>query len=137
MMKVTYRSTKSLPGDQVLKLYRSINWSAARRPARLLAALRRSDSVVSAWVDGVLVGLGNAISDHGLVVYYPHLLVLPEYQNKGIGREIMKRLMKCYRGFHQHILIAEFKAAGFYRKCGFTRAGKTVSMWIFTGTEHG
>jgi hypothetical protein len=25
---------------------------------------------------------------------------------------------------------------GFYRACGFTRAGKTTSMWIFKGTEH-
>jgi GNAT superfamily N-acetyltransferase len=32
------------------------------------------------------VGLGNAISDGALVVYYPHMLVLPEYQGRGIGR---------------------------------------------------
>jgi GNAT superfamily N-acetyltransferase len=136
-VRVTYRLTKSLPKNQVLKLYRALNWSAAKRPSRLLRALGRSHSVVTAWVGGSLVGLGNAISDGALVVYYPHLLVLPEYQRQGIGREIMRRLMDRYRGFHQHILVAESKASRFYQACGFERAGKTVPMWIFEGTEHG
>lgn len=101
-----------------------------------MRALKGSDSIVTAWLKDSLVGLGNAISDKGLVVYYPHLLVLPEYQRQGISREIMKRLMKRYRGFPQHMLVADPKAAAFYRKCGFTRAGKTISMWVYKGKEH-
>ena len=136
-VRVRYRSTKSLPRAEVLRLYRSVQWSAARKPDRLVRALRRSHSVVTAWVRGSLVGLGNALSDGSLVVYYPHMLVLPEFQGRGIGRELMKRLMKRYRGFHQHILIAEATAVSFYRKCGFKRAGKTDPMWVFKGREHG
>ena len=136
-VRVRYRSTKSLPRAEVLRLYRSVQWSAARKPERLMRALRRSHSVVTAWVKGSLVGLGNALSDGNLVVYYPHMLVLPEFQGRGIGRELMKRLMKRYRGFHQHILVAEAEAVSFYRKCGFKRAGKTDSMWVFRGREHG
>ena len=83
------------------------------------------------------MGLGNAISDRSLVVYYPHLLVSPDFQRRGIGREIMKRLMGRYRGFHQHMLVADAEAAQFYRACGFARAGKTISMWVFKGAEHG
>ena len=137
LVRVRYRSTKSLPRAQVLRLYRSVQWSAARKPDRLMRALKRSHSVVTAWVNGSLVGLGNALSDGSLVVYYPHMLVLPEFQGRGIGREVMKRLMKRYRGFRQHILIAEAEAISFYRKCGFKRAGKTDPMWVFRGREHG
>ena len=136
-VRVRYRVTKSLPKWEVLRLYRSVQWSAARKPDRLMRALKRSHCVVSAWVKGSLVGLGNALSDGSLVVYYPHMLVLPEFQGRGIGRELMKRLMKRYRGFHQHILIAEAEAVSFYRKCGFKRAGKTDPMWVFKGREHG
>lgn len=136
-VRVRYRSTKSLPRAEVLRLYRSVQWSAARKPDHLMRALKSSHSVVTAWVKGSLVGLGNALSDGSLVVYYPHMLVLPEFQGRGIGRELMKRLMRRYRGFHQHILIAEAKAVSFYRKCGFKRAGKTDSMWVFRGREHG
>jgi GNAT superfamily N-acetyltransferase len=126
-----------LPKAEVLKLYRSVQWSAAKKPTRLLQALQQSHSVVSAWVNGSLVGLGNAISDGSMVVYYPHLLVSPNFQRLGIGREIMERLMSRYRGFHQHMLVADAKAVSFYRGRGFVRAGRTTPMWIFKGTEHG
>jgi len=38
----------------------------------------------------------------------------------------MKRLMKRYRGFHQHILVAEGKAVSFYRKCGSSARAKPL-----------
>ena len=136
-MQVTYRWSKSLPKDEVLKLYRSVGWSAAKKPTRLMRALENSHSVISAWKGKSLIGLGYAISDTSLVVYYPHLLVLPEYQRLGIGREMMTRLMQRYREFHQHMLVADAKAARFYRACGFERAGKTIPMWVFSGAEHG
>jgi hypothetical protein len=45
-----------------------------------------SHSLVTAWDDDRLVGLGNAISDGHLVVYYPHLLVHPDYQAEALAR---------------------------------------------------
>jgi predicted N-acetyltransferase YhbS len=71
-----------------------------------------------------------------MVVYYPHLLVHPDYQGRGIGSELMERLMSKYRGFHQHMVVADGRAIDFYRKCGFQRAGKTESMWIYAGDDH-
>jgi ribosomal protein S18 acetylase RimI-like enzyme len=64
------------------------------------------------------------------------LLVLPDYQGRGIGTELMRRLLACYRGFHQHMLVADGRAIDFYRKCGFERAGKTEPMWIYAGHDH-
>src|SRR6266516_1525998 len=66
-VRVRYRSTRSLPKAQVLNLYRSVQWSAARKPVQLVRALKRSHSVVTAWFEGSLVGLGNAVSDGSLV----------------------------------------------------------------------
>jgi len=99
-------------------------------------ALLGSHSLVTAWDSDRLVGLGNAISDGRLVVYYSHLLVHPEYEGRGIGTRLMKMLMAHYQGFHQHIVIADGRAIEFYRKCGFERAGKTESMWIYAGQDH-
>ena len=131
-----YRQTRDLPTDQVVSLYEANGWSAARKPPELHAALVNSHSLVSAWKGATLVGLGNAISDGHLVVYYPHLLVLPTHQRRGIGRRIMEMLLANYRGFHQHQLTADASAIGFYEKLGFVRAGKTEPMWIFAGGEH-
>jgi GNAT superfamily N-acetyltransferase len=133
---IRYSETRDLPLESILALYRANDWSSAQRPELLHKALLASHSLVSAWDGSKLVGLGNAISDGYLVVYYPHLLVLPDYQGRGIGTELMRRLLASYEGFHQHILVADGRALDFYRKCGFERAGRTESMWIYAGHDH-
>jgi GNAT superfamily N-acetyltransferase len=133
---IHYSDTRELMLESVLSLYRANQWSSAQKPELLLKALLASHSLFSAWEGTKLVGLGNAISDGYLVVYYPHLLVLPEYQGRGIGTELMRRLMARYANFHQHMLVADGRAFDFYRKCGFERAGKTEPMWIYAGHEH-
>lgn len=133
---MNYIEDRNLPMDQVVALYRANDWSSANKPELLMNALRHSHSLVSAWDGEKLVGLGNAISDGFLVVYYPHLIVLPEFQGKGVGTEILKRLRAKYDGFHQHMLVADGRAIDFYKKCGFERAGKTEPMWIYAGHDH-
>jgi len=81
----TLSERRDLPDDKVIALYSANGWSAAKKPQELLSALRNSHSLVSAWIGEQLVGLGNSLSDGYLVVYYPHLLVLPMYQGRGIG----------------------------------------------------
>ena len=133
---IVYSETRDIPLDTILKLYSANEWSSANKPNELRDALMNSHSLLTAWDNDRLVGLGNAISDGHLVVYYPHLLVDPEYHLQGIGSELMRRLMANYEGFHQHVLIADGSAIDFYEKCGFTRAGKTEPMWIYSGDDH-
>ena len=133
---IQFSETRELSIESVLALYRANEWSSAEKPELLHKGLLSSHSLVTAWDGAKLVGLGNAISDGYLVVYYPHLLVLPEYQGRGIGTELMRRLMARYQGFHQHMLVADGRALDFYRKCGFRRAGKTEPMWIYAGHDH-
>jgi len=133
---IQYRETRDVPLESVLTLYRANEWSSAQKPDLLHKALLASHRLVTAWDDTKLVGLGNAISDGYLVVYYPHLIVLPDYQGRGIGTQLMRMLMAHYDGFHQHMLVADGRALDFYRKCGFERAGKTEPMWIYAGHDH-
>src|SRR4051794_34696879 len=135
-MEITISATKEINIEDILILYKANEWSSANKPNELYNALTNSETLITAWEDQKLVGLGNAISDGFLTVYYPHLLVLPEYQGKGIGTELMRRLMARYQGFHQHMLVADGRALDFYQKCGFERAGKTEPMWIYAGHDH-
>ena len=133
---IQYSETRKLALESVLTLYRANEWSSAQKPELLHKALLASQALVTAWEGTKLVGLGNAISDGYMVVYYSHLLVLPEYQGHGIGTELMRRLMARYQGFHQQVLFADGRALDFYRKCGFKRAGRTEPMWIYEGHDH-
>lgn len=135
-MKILISEKRDLKPDDVLDLYRENNWSSANKPIELYNALIHSDALVTAWDSNKLVGLGNAISDGYLVVYYPHLLVLPDYQGKGIGQMIMSKMQEKYHQFHMQMLTADGKAIDFYKKMGFVRAGQTEPMWIYEGNDH-
>jgi len=131
MSVIFYREDFPLTADTLQELYLANDWSAGQKPDRLLEAMRNSHCVISATVGGRLIGLVNALSDGSLVVYYPHLIVHPDYQGQGIGQALMTRIMARYEGLHQHVLVAENPAAGFYRKLGFTPADGTQAMWIY------
>lgn len=134
--EIMYSETRALPPEQIINLYRANGWSSAEKPEQLQHSLKNSHRLVSAWEGEHLIGLGNSISDDVLVVYYSHLLVLPGYQGRGIGSEIMRRLMSHYEGFHQQVTLADQRAVRFFQRLGFTRAGQTNPMWIFSGDEH-
>ena len=133
---IEYRDTPNLPTEAVLALYRALDWASAKKPRALCRALAASHTLISAWEGRQLVGLGNALSDGHLVVYYAHLLVLPSHQGRGIGRGIVRRLKARYPDFHQHVVVADGDAVGFYRKCGFETAGSTQALWIYAGADH-
>ena len=134
--EIQFSEERELSREAVEALYRSVGWSSAEKPEQLHAALRNAHRLVTAWDRERLVGAGYAISDGSLVVYYPHLIVHPEYQRQGIGAAIMQRLMAHYHGFHQQSIIADAASVPFYEHLGFVRAGRTEPMWIYEGHEH-
>ncbi|MCW8886529.1 MAG: GNAT family N-acetyltransferase [Motiliproteus sp.] len=135
-MKIVVSIKDSIAETEVIELYRANGWSSAGKPEKLLPALRNSHTLVTARIDGRLVGIGNAISDGHLVVYYPHMLVHPEFHGQGVGREMMNAMQSIYSDFHQQMITADGDATDFYRALGFERAGQTESMWIYSGDDH-
>ena len=135
-MDVSIITNDAIEREEVLALYRAHSLSSADKPEQLLSGLRNSHTLVTARINGGLVGLANAISDGFLVVYYPHILVHPSHQGRGIGRKMMQAMQAKYAGFHQQMLTADGDAIRFYKSVGFERAGATEPMWIYAGTEH-
>lgn len=135
-MEIQIKETREISQEQVITLYQLNEWSSANKPEQLYNGLLNSHSLVSAWDQDHLVGIGNAISDGYLVVYYPHMLVHPDYQGKGIGQMMMAKMQEIYGQFHMQMLTADGQAIQFYEKVGFERAGQTEPMWIYGGSEH-
>ena len=135
-MDVEISMQDTIEQPEVIALYRANEWSSAEKPDLLIAALRNSHSLVTARHKGQLIGIGNAISDGHLVVYFPHMLVHPSHQGQGVGKKMMQAMQDKYAGFHQQMLTADGKAIDFYKSIGFSRAGKTEPMWIYAGSEH-
>ncbi|HSD85294.1 MAG TPA: GNAT family N-acetyltransferase, partial [Anaerolineae bacterium] len=111
---IVYRNDHEIDLDQLTALFNSVGWE--RRTAdrdRLAQLVRGSLYVISAWEGERLVGFARAISDGAFNAYISTVAVLPEYQKRGIGRELIQRLSDG-RDHLQFVLHANERAYPFY-----------------------
>lgn len=86
-----------------------------------LAILRGS---YAAWLalDGErCVGFVNAISDGVFCAHVPLLEVLPQYRGRGIGAELVRRMVETLGGMYAVDVLCDESVAPFYDARGFTR----------------
>lgn len=67
------------------------------------------------------VGFINAISDGILSAYLPLLEVLPEYRGKGIGSELLRRMVSSLETIYAVDIVCDGEVAKFYQAQGFSR----------------
>ena len=67
------------------------------------------------------VGFVNALSDGIFYAYIPLLEVLPEYQGKGIGSELIKRIIDSLSGMYAIDVVCDEYIAPFYESKNFKR----------------
>lgn len=65
-----------------------------------------------------VVGFITAITDGTLAAYIPFLEVLPAYQRRGIGRELVARMLSQLSRFYMVDLVCEPDLQAFYAKLG-------------------
>lgn len=70
---------------------------------------------------GRVVGFINAISDGVLTAYIPLLEVLPSYQKRGIGGELVQQMLDRVRHLYMVDLCCDSHLEGFYSRLGMTR----------------
>ena len=118
-MDITY-SSEHCPNDSELKeLFSTVEWQVSRHIDRLLAAMYKYDNLITAWDGARLVGLVCSLDDGAVTAYINYLIVHPDYQRMGIGKELMRRILNEYRDFMRVELIADAGATEFYDKLDF------------------
>lgn len=120
---IQFKTELPLP-EQYYELFNTTGWNEEYRLGQedLYKTLLKSYHMVSAYDDSRLVGFGRIISDGILHAMIYEMIVIPECQRKGIGQEILKRLIaKCKEDNIRDIQLfcAKGKRA-FYEKHGFT-----------------
>lgn len=93
----------------------------SRPPEAFKIACANSGVVVSAWKDGILIGFGRAITDHMAYAAIYDIVVLPEYQGKGIGSQIIQAVLDKIPNCWAITLFAEPGKENFYETRGFNR----------------
>ena len=108
-----------------------VDWNAAvdvvrraplgtREPDKLARAFQNSYAKVVVFDDRRLIGLARALCDGEYQAAIYDVVLLPEYQGKRIGREMLRRLREQLP-VPNIILYSAPGREGFYRKLGFRR----------------
>ncbi|WLV77117.1 GNAT family N-acetyltransferase [Lacticaseibacillus parahuelsenbergensis] len=119
MIKIDNRK---LDDEAVLALYQAVGWVMyTRDPVKLKRALAQSLKVLGAFDGDRLVGLIRAVGDGETILFIQDLLVLPNYQRQGIGRQLVKALVDHYPEVRQRVLLTDDQpdTRAFYEKIGF------------------
>lgn len=106
----------------------SEGWPDPPSPETHLRLLEKSDHVVLA-LDGDLgkvVGFITAISDGVLSAYIPLLEVLPAYRGRGIGSELVRRMLDQLSGLYMVDLVCDVDLQPFYASLGMRPATAMV-----------
>ena len=91
-----------------------------RDPEKLKRAFESSYAAVYVFDSDTLIGMGRALCDGQYQAAIYDMVLLPEYQAKGIGKEMMKQLCDQLP-VENIILYAVPGREGFYEKCGFKK----------------
>ena len=123
-MRVYY--TEGIPSkNDLFHLFESTHWNGEVHLSdeEYFCAVQNSWYLISAFCDEKLIGFGRIISDGILHALLIDLMVLPEFQNQGIGANILKRLVdKCIlQGLNDVKLFSAKGKSDFYLKYGFIK----------------
>jgi len=77
-----------------------------------------STLVISAWENDRLVGAVRVLSDKIIRSIIYDLVIDPEFQNKGIGKELVKRCIEHFPSSEWLVQTTD-KIFGYYEKIGF------------------
>jgi GNAT superfamily N-acetyltransferase len=83
--------------------------------------LRGANLIVTARLDGVLVGIARSVTDWSFCCYLSDLAVSKQAQGKGIGRELIERTREACGPEVSVILCAAPGAITFYESIGMPR----------------
>lgn len=110
--------------DEFNNLTNSVGWGI-REKKIIEEALKNTLYSLCVYDDNKLIGYGRIIGDKTIFLYIQDIMVIPEYQNKHIGTEIMNNLLKQineYKKINPSIrtyLEASKGKESFYEKFGF------------------
>lgn len=121
-MVISYKVNTKIEPHQLAKLFKE---SGLRRPEddlnRLKKMIENANLLITAWEGEKLVGAARALTDFSYCCYLSDLAVLKEYQNNGIGNDLINEVEKYIGEECTLILLSAPEAMDYYPKLGFEK----------------
>ena len=126
-------SRKDLPSEKLHELFIAVGWSDGSETADMIKNYNvpfvNSTLVISAWEKDRLIAMVRVLSDKMFRSVIYDLLVLPELQNRGIGRELVRRCIEHYPN-SEWLVGTTTEISGFYEKIGFKRSDTGENVFL-------
>ena len=121
-------------------LRKTVGWHEIEEK-QALTGIQNSAFLISAVHDDKTIGLARVVGDGGYVIIIVDVIVLPEYQGKGIGKTMMQKVMEYINNSmqeEQFVFVNLMAAKGresFYSQFGFEtrpneKLGAGMTQWI-------
>lgn len=127
---ITFADTADLDHGQLVRLYRQAPWAKDRTVADTAEMLRHTDLVLTAWDAAKLVGFGRVLTDYVYRATIWDVIVDKTYQGQGLGKEIVRRILRHPRLERVELFWLCTRRPGFYEKLGFSDKEQTGMVWI-------
>lgn len=101
-------------------------WPNPPTPETHLRVLQAASHVVLALDEDAVVGFITALSDGVLTAYIPQLEVLPAYRARGIGGELVRRMIAQLAPIYMIDLLCDAALVPFYQRLGMTAVSGMV-----------
>ena len=101
-----------------------VGWPNRPSPQTHLELLKKSDEIVLAIDEdtGRVAGFITALTDRTLSAYIPFLEVLPAYQGRGVGKELVRRMLERLSDLYAVDLLCDPELQSFYAGLGMREA---------------
>jgi len=122
-VEINYAIEENLGVDEFLEVLRE-SGLAERRPvqdkAKIEKMLSNANLIITARLQGKLIGVARSITDFAYCTYLSDLAVSLDHQKKGIGKELI-RITKKSTGEAKLILLSAPAAVNYYPRIGMKR----------------
>jgi ribosomal protein S18 acetylase RimI-like enzyme len=119
---------------------KTVDWSALsnlykiaplgdKSPDALKRVFNNSMFMYFIYDDEKLVGVGRALADGVDCSYICDVAIHPKYQAKGLGKEMIQRLIEDSKEHSKIILYTVPKKEGFYNKFGFSKMNTAMAIF--------
>ncbi|HLR92823.1 MAG TPA: GNAT family N-acetyltransferase [Atopostipes sp.] len=136
-MDIKFKEYTNYQESEILELYQAVGWrNYYEKPKMLEEAYKQSLDILGAYHEGQLVGILRVVGDGASIIYIQDILVRPEFQRRGIGRQLFELVMSKYANVYQKVLITDDteKTKAFYKSMGFSNLEETTGVCFISYT---
>ena len=127
---IVYAEGTDFSPRHLLRLYQQAPWAKGRTIDEAKAMLKHTDEAVTAWDGARLVGFGRVLTDYVYRATIWDVIVDKAYQGRGIGTDIVTRILRHPRLKRVELFWLCTRMPGFYEKLGFSSKEQTGMVWV-------